>query len=142
MSGLSLFDIKKSGFCFFSIQCSQFFNVDTTSEIAFGCENHGFEEAEIRKRRKPASKQLNLTNLLDRSVFSLSGGEKAKNCLANLPPLWNRMYLFSDEPSSNLDAYSIADFRKLLKILKSQGKTIIIAEHPGSTIFMIWQTGS
>ena len=34
-----------------------------------------------------------------------------------------------DEPSSNLDAYSIADFRKLLKILKSQGKTIIIAEH-------------
>ena len=34
-----------------------------------------------------------------------------------------------DEPSSNLDAYSITDFRKLLKILKSQGKTIIIAEH-------------
>ena len=34
-----------------------------------------------------------------------------------------------DEPSSNLDAYAIADFRQLLFTLKSQGKTIIISEH-------------
>ena len=78
MSGLSLFDISKKVGSVFQNPRSQFFNVDTTSEIAFGCENHGLEEAEIRKRVKLVSEQLNLTNLLDRSVFSLSGGEKQK----------------------------------------------------------------
>lgn len=107
---------------------SQFFNVDTTSEIAFGCENHGLEEAEIRKRVKLVSEQLNLTNLLDRSVFSLSGGEKQKIACGSAAAVEPDVFVL-DEPSSNLDAYSIADFRKLLKILKSQGKTIIIAEH-------------
>ena len=73
MRGLSLFDISKKVGSVFQNPRSQFFNVDTTSEIAFGCENHGLEEAEIRKRVKLVSEQLNLTNLLDRSVFSLSG---------------------------------------------------------------------
>ena len=81
MSGLSLFDISKKVGSVFLESTFSIFNVDTTSEIAFGCENHGLEEAEIRKRVKLVSEQLNLTNLLDRSVFSLSGGEKAKNRL-------------------------------------------------------------
>ena len=62
-------------------------------------------------------------------MFSPFPVGKSKKSPVDLPPLWNRMYFVLDEPSSNLDAYSIADFRKLLKILKSQGKTIIIAEH-------------
>lgn len=86
------------------------------------------EEAEIRKRVKLVSEQLNLTNLLDRSVFSLSGGEKQKIACGSAAAVEPDVFVL-DEPSSNLDAYSIADFRKLLKILKSQGKTIIIAEH-------------
>ena len=128
MSGLSLFDISKKVGSVFQNPRSQFFNVDTTSEIAFGCENHGLEEAEIRKRVKLVSEQLNLTNLLDRSVFSLSGGEKQKIACGSAAAVEPDIFVL-DEPSSNLDAYSIADFRKLLKILKSQGKTIIIAEH-------------
>lgn len=128
MSGLSLFDISKKVGSVFQNPRSQFFNVDTTSEIAFGCENHGLEEAEIRKRVKLVSEQLNLTNLLDRSVFSLSGGEKQKIACGSAAAVEPDVFVL-DEPSSNLDAYSIADFRKLLKILKSQGKTIIIAEH-------------
>lgn len=128
MSGLSLFDISKKVGSVFQNPRSQFFNVDTTSEIAFGCENHGLEEAEIRKRVKLVSEQLNLTNLLDRSVFSLSGGEKQKIACGSAAAVEPDVFVL-DEPSSNLDAYSIADFRKLLKILKSQGETIIIAEH-------------
>ncbi len=34
-----------------------------------------------------------------------------------------------DEPSSNLDAASILDLRKILAFWKSQGKTIIVSEH-------------
>lgn len=34
-----------------------------------------------------------------------------------------------DEPSSNLDMASIEDLKSYLRVLKKQGKTILIAEH-------------
>lgn len=128
MSRLSLFDISKKVGSIFQNPRSQFFNVDTTSEIAFGCENHGLAAGEIKKRINRVSKQLNLTKLLDRSIFSLSGGEKQKIACASAAAVEPDIYVL-DEPSSNLDVYSIADFRELLKIFKAQGKTVIIAEH-------------
>ena len=75
-----------------------------------------------------AAKEELYANLLDRSVFSLSGGEKQKIACGSAAAVEPDVFVL-DEPSSNLDAYYIADFRKLLKILKSQRKTIIIAEH-------------
>lgn len=102
--------------------------MDTTSEIAFGCENHGLDEAVIHERVKTVSEQLDLTNLLDRSIFSLSGGEKQKIACGSAAAVQPEIYVF-DEPSSNLDAYAIADLRKLLQILKFQKKTVVIAEH-------------
>lgn len=128
MSSLSLFDISKKVGSVFQNPRSQFFNVDTTSEIAFGCENHGLAEEDILERVERVSKQLNLIKLLDRSVFSLSGGEKQKIACGSAAAVEPDIFVL-DEPSSNLDAYSIADFQELLKILKAQGKTIIIAEH-------------
>ena len=128
MSSLSLFDYIKKWVLFFRIHVLSFFNVDTTSEIAFGCENHGLAEEDILERVERVSKQLNLINLLDRSVFSLSGGEKQKIACGSAAAVEPDIFVL-DEPSSNLDAYSIADFQELLKILKAQGKTIIIAEH-------------
>ena len=61
-------------------------------------------------------------------VLEKAGGEKQKIACGSAAAVEPDVFVL-DEPSSNLDAYSIADFRKLLKILKSQGKTIIIAEH-------------
>lgn len=128
MSTLSLFDISKKVGSVFQNPRSQFFNVDTTSEIAFGCENHGLPEDVVQERIKKVCTQLNLTALLDRSIFSLSGGEKQKIACGSASAVEPEIYVL-DEPSSNLDVFSIADFRKLLKLLKAQGKTIIIAEH-------------
>ena len=34
-----------------------------------------------------------------------------------------------DEPSSNLDMTAIDDLREHLRLIKSQGKTVLIAEH-------------
>ena len=65
---------------------------------------------------------------LDRSIFSLSGGEKQKIACGSAAAIDPDVYVL-DEPSANLDAYAIADFRQLLFTLKSQGKTIIISEH-------------
>lgn len=125
---LSLFDISLKVGSVFQNPRSQFFNVDTTSELAFGPENHGIAEDLVRDRVKRVAAQLKLEPLLDRSIFSLSGGEKQKIACGSAAAIDPDVYVL-DEPSSNLDAYAIADFRQLLFTLKSQGKTIIISEH-------------
>lgn len=107
---------------------SQFFNVDTTSEITFGCENLGQPERDIRERFAKTVRDFRLEKLMDRNIFHLSGGEKQKIACAGVS-IMEPDVLVMDEPSSNLDAASILDLRKILAFWKSQGKTIIVSEH-------------
>ncbi len=107
---------------------SQFFNVDTTSEITFGCENLGQPEKDIRERLAKTVRDFRLEKLMDRNIFHLSGGEKQKIACAGVS-IMEPDVLVMDEPSSNLDAASILDLRKILAFWKSQGKTIIVSEH-------------
>lgn len=55
---LSLFDISLKVGSVFQNPRSQFFNVDTTSELAFGPENHGMPEDIVRDRVKRVAAQL------------------------------------------------------------------------------------
>lgn len=107
---------------------SQFFTVDTTGEIAFGCENIGLPKEEIYQRIGQVSGELKIRNLLDRSLFALSGGEKQKIACASVSAMEPKIFVL-DEPSSNLDVATIADLREVIEKWKSMGKTIIVAEH-------------
>lgn len=107
---------------------TQFYNVDTTSEIVFGCENMALPVPEMRKRLEETAHSLKLEKLLNRSLFALSGGEKQKIACAGVS-IMEPDVLVMDEPSSNLDASSILDLRAILAFWKSQGKTIIVSEH-------------
>ena len=62
-------------------------------------------------------------------VFFLCPAVKSKKIACGSAAAIDPDIYVLDEPSSNLDAYAIADFRQLLFTLKSQGKTIIISEH-------------
>ena len=57
---------------------SQFFSVDTESELAFGCENLGLARSDIEQKVKTTVETMNLQRLLGKSLFALSGGEKQK----------------------------------------------------------------
>lgn len=107
---------------------SQFFCVDTTSEIAFGCENAGLPEAEIKERISRAAEEIHIENLLGRSIFGLSGGEKQKVACASVSAQQPEVFVL-DEPTSNLDTDSIEELKQTLLLWKSQGRTIVIAEH-------------
>ena len=69
-----------------------------------------------------------MENLIDRNLFQLSGGEKQKVACASVA-VANPEIIVLDEPSSNLDFFSIMDLREILLEFKRQGKTVIIAEH-------------
>lgn len=107
---------------------SQFFNVDTTSELAFAPENQGVSIAEISKRIKKTVLDFNLQPLMDRSIFRLSGGEKQKIACASVSVAESEIIVL-DEPSSNLDITAMEDLRNMISYWKKEGRTIIIAEH-------------
>ena len=107
---------------------SQFFNVDTTSELAFACENVGMDPALIRSRMKLAAENLHLEPLLGRSIFNLSGGEKQKIACGSVSML-SPACVVLDEPTSNLDIPGIHMLRQVMGYWKQQGRTVIISEH-------------
>lgn len=107
---------------------TQFFNVDTDSEIAFGMENEAVLQEQMMRRVAETAKALHIENLLGRNIFALSGGEKQKIAFASVYAMSPQVYLL-DEPSSNLDMTAIGELREHLRLIKSQGKTVIVAEH-------------
>lgn len=107
---------------------SQFFNVDTTSELAFGCENQCMEANDILRRIDDTAALFDLRELMGRSIFELSGGEKQRIACGSVYAAGPEVYVL-DEPSSNLDAASIEKLRRILAVLKEQGKTLLISEH-------------
>lgn len=107
---------------------TQFFNVDVDSEIAFGMENAAMPPAQMHRRLEYTFETLKICNLKGRNIFELSGGEKQKIAFASVYAMEPDVFLL-DEPSSNLDMASIEDLKGYLRILKKQGKTILIAEH-------------
>ena len=123
-----LYDTAKTVGSVFQNPRSQFFNVDTTSEITFGCENLGQPEQSIRERLEKTVRDFRLEKLMGRNIFHLSGGEKQKIACAGVS-IMEPDVLVMDEPSSNLDASSILDLRATLAFWKSQGKTVIVSEH-------------
>ena len=107
---------------------SQFFCVDTTAELVFGCENMGLPEAEIRRRMDKTVYEMRIEGLLGRSIFNLSGGEKQKIACAGVAAMLPELIVL-DEPTSNLDLDAIDELREVIAAWRSQGRTVVIAEH-------------
>ena len=107
---------------------SQFFNLDTTGELVFGCENLGIPREQIQQRLEKTKRDLQLDNLMDRDIFELSGGEKQQIACASCYTADPQVFVL-DEPSSNLDKRAIQRLHRMLVKIKAAGKTVVIAEH-------------
>lgn len=107
---------------------SQFFNLDTTSEIAFGCENAGLPHDEIHLRVHDAAADLGISHLLDRDIRKLSGGQRQMVALASVHALGPEVFAL-DEPTAALDVASMRTLAHLVRRLKELGRTVIVSEH-------------
>ena len=127
-ASVTLYELSQKVGSVFQNPRSQFFSLDSTSEIAFGCENTGVPREEMYRRIGQVSCDLNMADLLDRNLFALSGGEKQKIACASAAAMQPAIFVL-DEPSSNLDLRSIANLKAVIRKWKEQGKTVVIAEH-------------
>jgi len=76
ISDSPMYKIAESVGSVFQNPKTQFFNTDSSAEIAFGLENIGADRDSMHKRVAKTISDLGIETLADRSIFSLSGGEK------------------------------------------------------------------
>lgn len=92
-------------------------------------------EEELRQLYKGSEKnimeiceQLQITHLLKRNPFDISGGEQQKVALAKILLLKPDVLLL-DEPTKGVDAAFKQHYKELLAQLQKQGLTIVIVTH-------------
>ena len=128
VSDTKMYELAKVVGSVFQNPKSQFFNLDSDSEISFGLENEGLPPQEIQMRVTQAVQDLNNSHLEHRNIFSMSGGEKQSLAFASVYAMQPSIFVL-DEPSANLDAPAIETLRRQIKQVKKNGHTIVIAEH-------------
>ena len=128
VSQVPLWELAQTVGSVFQNPKSQFFNLDTTSEVLFGLESRGASHQEMEQALSNAAKVCGIGPLLDRSIFALSGGEKQRIACASAYAMGPEIFVL-DEPSSNLDDEGIRQLREILKQLKVAGKIVLVAEH-------------
>ncbi|ATZ16588.1 energy-coupling factor transport system ATP-binding protein [Entomoplasma freundtii] len=108
----------------------QLFQETVEKDIAFGPIHLGENKTEVLKQVPELLKVVDLpANLLTRSPFELSGGQKRRVAIAGILAM-NGNTLVLDEPTGGLDPEGEAEFMQLfLRLNRNQGKRIIMVTH-------------
>lgn len=98
-------------------------------EMAFGLENLGVPQNEIRRRVAEMASYFGMEDLFLRETASLSGGQKQLLNLASVMVM-NPRILLLDEPTAQLDPIAASDFiATLRKLHRELSLTVILIEH-------------
>ena len=108
----------------------QLFEETARKDIEFGPRNMGLTETEIKERVERAAEFVGLPEeLLDRSPFDLSGGQKRRIALAGVLAMEPDV-LVLDEPAAGLDPMGRADILGGIRSYQRRKKnTVIIVSH-------------
>lgn len=118
---------RRVGFVFQNSE-AQLFTTRIWDEIAFGPLQIGLSAREVKQRVEDMAGLLHIEELLERSPYRLSGGEKKKVALACILVM-NPDVLILDEPTNGLDPKTQRWLTELLLQLNRAGRTIITATH-------------
>ncbi len=108
----------------------QLFEETVYKDIAFGPGNMGLSKEEIHRRVLKSAQLVGLSeNLLEKSPFDLSGGQKRRVAIAGVIAM-EPSVLVLDEPTAGLDPMGRDQIFNMIKEYhKSQGNTVIIVSH-------------
>ncbi|MBQ2385128.1 MAG: energy-coupling factor transporter ATPase [Clostridia bacterium] len=108
----------------------QLFEETIYKDIAYGPKNMGLADDEIRERVLEAADFVGLDReLLDKSPFDLSGGQKRRAAIAGIIAMRPEL-LILDEPAAGLDPRGRdAIFNNIVEYQKKSGSTVLIVSH-------------
>lgn len=123
---IARFDI---GLCF-QYPEYQLFAQTVLEDIAFGPINMGKSDKEAMDLAKSSAKIMKIDeNILEKSPFELSGGQKRRVAIAGIIAMDPKV-LVLDEPFASLDPESVEELSDLLKdYIKNKDKTIVVVSH-------------
>jgi len=106
----------------------QLFCSTVFEELMFAPLQLGIPQEEAEKRALEMLASIGIEHLKDRSVISLSGGEKKKVAIASALTI-NPEVILVDEPLAGLDPKSQTFVIELLLALNRTGKTVVFTTH-------------
>ncbi|MDE7367637.1 MAG: ABC transporter ATP-binding protein [Lachnospiraceae bacterium] len=89
---------------------------------------YGMKEEEIEARRKELFEYFGITNFEDKRIEELSTGMKQKASIA-VSLVHDPDIIIFDEPTNGLDIITARAVTDYLKILKEQGKLVVVSTH-------------
>ena len=124
----SILDLSRIVGMVFQDVDSQIISPLVEDEILYGLENFGILREEIPVRMEEALQKVGIADLRERTVTSLSGGQRQKVAIASILALKPQV-LVMDEPTGELDPRSSRQIFNLLKELNEvQGITVVVIE--------------
>jgi len=119
----------KVGLCF-QYPEYQLFEETVYKDIAFGPKNMGLDENEIDIRVRRAAAFVGISDdMLERSPFDISGGEKRRVAIAGVMAMEPKV-LILDEPTAGLDPRGRDMVLDLIRNYRSQtGNTVLLVSH-------------
>lgn len=128
--GKALKELRRKVGLIFQNPEDQLFEETVKLDIGFGLKKMGISAEESERRIKEVMKIIDLPEeLLDKSPFELSGGQKRRIAIAGVLVMEPEI-LVLDEPTAGLDpkgSREVYDF--LLKLRKERNTTIIVVSH-------------
>lgn len=120
---------KKVGYVF-QYPEKQIFKANVYDEVAYGPQNLGLSESDVKNRVHDAFKKVGLTPDLYQhlSPLNLSGGERRRVAIAGILAI-NPEMIILDEPVAGLDAIGRKMVYDIIKNRQENGNTIIIVSH-------------
>ena len=108
----------------------QLFEETCARDIAYGPKNMGLDDEEVARRVKEAAQFVGLSDeLLEKSPFELSGGQKRRVAIAGVMAMHPRV-LVLDEPAAGLDPEGRDTIlSQIQEYHKSTGITVVLVSH-------------
>lgn len=98
-------------------------------ELAFGLENLGMKNPQIRKKLAEMANYFGIGNWFHKKTTDLSGGQKQLLNLASVLIMQPKVIIL-DEPTSQLDPIATTEFMQTLhRLHEDTGITVILVEH-------------
>lgn len=106
----------------------QLFAETVEEEVSFALKNFNYPKHTISLRVEKVLKMLDLWEYRKSSPFSLSGGERKRVAIASILS-YDPSIIVMDEPTVGQDYAQKQKLSEIIKLLQTQGKTIIVVTH-------------
>ena len=83
---------------------------------------------EMQERLKPIARKLEISELLNKYPYEVSGGQKQRAAVARAIITYPKLIL-ADEPTGALDSRSTDSLLKIFNDINSEGQTVIMVTH-------------